>query len=251
MRPLAFVPPALAELTATLAALPMTPLVVRCEEPQGYLPPEADGALHLDSLLAHAVVKAWTGPPIQWSAAQANVVPVPLACLWVSPHGLPLWASTPLVPHDLAVWASHWHKRYPSDRAHWGKRQVANLSAGRWKEFRVPIRRHGASALTALCVGHAPTITRLLEQLAFVGKRPAAGYGRVRRWVVEEWPEPPANPLALIAAQRPVPVAYLTERGEDWSLDRARHAGWTPPYWERRWHETIIEPIVDAVAVAE
>lgn len=240
MRPLAHVPRPFLPLADELAALPMEPLIVRCDVPEGYLPAEPDGSLHLDSLLGWAVLQAHP-QPVWWPSDAAAVIPVPLARAWVSPAGLPLWAASTLRPEVAApTWRGHWHKRYPADRAEFGRRTAANLSAGRWKEYRVPVGVWHPGALVACCLGHAPTIRALLAHVTHVGKKGAAGYGRVGEWSVAPWPGAPAETLTAILAARPVPVAAAGAVGLAIDAARVVVAGWTPPYWYRPWHGPVV-----------
>lgn len=241
----AYIPRKMRPLAAELAALPMMPLLVRCTVPRGYLPADPDGGVHLDSLLGAATLAAFPSP-VWWPDERAAIIPVPLAPLWVSPGGLPLWAATPLLPHGAVERIQgHWHKRYPVDRTGWMRRQSANLSAGRYKEYRVPVTTYLADELTALCLGHGPTVAALLAQITHVGKKGAAGYGRVASWAVEAATGlDEAEARATILAGRAVPVACLRERGAPIDPALVRVAGWTPPYWYRPWHD----PVCAAVA---
>lgn len=243
MRGLRHVPPRLVGLADELAALPVEPLLVRCTTPEGYIPAEPDGSLHLDSLLGWAVLQAHH-EPVWWPDDSAAVIPVPLARLWVSPGGLPLWAASTLRPADANTPRAHghWHKRYPLDRVDWAKRKTANLSAGRWKEYRVPVTTWHPDELRAVCIGHRETVAALLDQVTHVGKKGAAGYGRVGVWAVEPWPMTTGEATAAILKARPVPVACLGERGAAADASAVRVAGWSPPYWYRPWHAPVVAP---------
>jgi len=204
------------------AAMSKTPLIITAELTTPIIHAERDRT-HLDGILSAA---ALTDHPVAGKYDDDTVVPLPLDLAWVSPHGLPLWACTPLMPAGGGMETrEYWHKRYPSHRAEFGDKLNAVTSAGRWKEYRVPVHAQSIDRLHALAIGNADEIERLLAGMTHVGKKASMGYGRVARWSVT----PGAHTLVDVLALRPVPVAYYDDDASHGHLVRNR--AWTPPYW--------------------
>lgn len=199
-----------------------------------------DNRINLDGLLASAALT--THPyPSQWGRDGDVTLPLPLELLWVSDTGLPLWAATPLQPLGDAVdGREYWHKRTPSHRADFGVKLNAVTTAGRWKEYRVPLRTVTTDRLTALCIGNQAEVERLLASVSHIGKKGSVGYGRVARWLVE--PAGDAVVADQLLALRPVPIAYYDGKpAPQHGVLRQREA-WTPPYWVARWHQPCVCP---------
>lgn len=208
------------------AALPTSPLIITAELATPIVAAEGD-ATHLDSILS---VAAMTDHPHPSAWDGAAVVPLPLELAWVSPEGRPLWACTPLLPSgDVLSSREYWHKRYPTHRAEFGSRQNAVTSAGRWREYRVPVHAASVDRLHALAIGNAEELERLLAGVSHIGKKGGSGYGRVGRWSIT----PAQHTLADILANRSVPAAYFETGKTTGVLSPSR--AWTPPYWYAPW----------------
>lgn len=195
-----------------------------------------DHEIHLDGMLGFA---ALTTHPVEslLDPRGANVVPIPVALAWISPDGLPLWASTPLRPVAPTIESrEYWHKRHPADRADFAAKPNANTSAGRYKEYRTPVRAHAARTVTGACIGNRAEIERLLAVVTHIGKKGTMGYGRVARWDVVEID---TDPETLLRA-RPVPVGYYAGRQPIGILVPRR--GWTSPYWFAPWWADCLVP---------
>lgn len=243
--PLAHVPQGLELVGRRYAALPMTPLRIRATLGTPYTPSEPGGALHLDGVLGWAVIQSLPYP-VRWPAGTAAVVPLPLALLWISPEGLPLWASSLIRPvGETADSRYYWHKRYPGHRAELGDRVSAQTRAGRWKEYRIPVGAVAAREVVGAAIGHAPTVRDLLAHVTHLGKHAATGDGRVLAWDVAETSWPLEWTRTAIACDRPVPLRYYTAPagavpGDVPALLGRR--GFTPPYWYVPWHEPCLAP---------
>lgn len=197
-----------------------------------------DGAIHLDGMLAAAALT--THPyPSQWVRDGEVTLPLPLELLWVSPQNLPLWAATPLRPFGLAAEGrEYWHRRTPSHRADFGAKLNAVTTAGRWKEYRVPLKTVTTDRLEAICIGDRAEVERLLAATGYVGKKGSMGYGRVARWSVEPHPVE----IAEIVASRPMPLAYFDGRAAPMTGVLRESESWTPPHWVARWHAPCVCP---------
>jgi len=215
------------------AALPKTPIIITAQLVTPIVHAERE-ITHLDGILSAA---ALTNHPQASAYDQAAVIPLPIDLAWVSPQGRPLWACTPLMPagQGLAT-REYWHKRYPSHRAEFGDKVNAVTSAGRWKEYRVPIHAQQIDRLHALAIGNAEAVETLLAVITHIGKKGSMGYGRVARWSVT----PGVHDLADVLARRPVPVTYYDGRQPVGTL--ALNRGWTAPYWYSPWWADCMVP---------
>ena len=221
-------------------AAEMRPVVVRGILATPYVAAEPDGRVHLDALLAWAVANVFPYP-IHYEDG-VGLIPLPLMLLWVSQDGLPLWAASDLLPQgEILRDRSYWHKRYPAAEAEWARKRSANVRAGRWKEYRMPLYHIRVPEVRGIAIGVPGEIERMLEVVTHVGKKPAHGYGRIVRWIVEPLNEDRETVLRAILTERNVPVAYYEEVGLE-ARGRVRIGGWTPPYWYAPWHTTVIGP---------
>lgn len=222
------------QVAARYAELPVEPLVVCAELLTPVVHAESIGT-HLDSILSFA---ALTAHPMQSGLDSGPcVVPLPLQLAWVSDDGRPLWACSPLMPRQAVRGREYWHKRYPTQRAEFGERMAANTSAGRWREYRVPLATDSAEVLLALCIGNADEVLRLLTTtVSHIGKKGTQGFGRVGRWTVT----PAGHTLEDVLALRAVPVEFFAGRQPTGVL--APNKAWTPPYWYAPWWSACMVP---------
>jgi hypothetical protein len=179
--------------------------------------------LHLDGILAKAVViEALQGDRLP-QAADAYYIPLPIGIERVI-DGLPLWQSTDFVAVDAKSDHTHYHQRgdcNPYDKVI--KRKQPPTTEGQYMSYRVTIKRTIASYWTATCMGDRSFIEQYLSLLQYVGKKHSQGYGRVLRWDVQ-----PIEDFVL--RDRPIPI----KDGEDiLNHGGATMMGWTPPYWHR------------------
>lgn len=199
-----------------------------------------DGAIHLDGVLSMAACAAINSGPNQ--DFDGAVVPIPLRLLWVCQKGRPLWAASDLRPvGETGQAKSYWHSRYPADRADLSEKIGANTSAGRWKDYRVPMSMTLAHRLEALCVGVPEHVEKLLTQhVTHIGKKTSQGKGRVLQWTVDPLPLPIDDAIEAIISSRPVPLDYFRETASQISGRIVPRAGWTPPYWDARYHTEVV-----------
>lgn len=214
------------ELADRYAAMEKQPLLVTGAILTGYIPSESDGAIHLDGLLSAAVLTSHPCPADYKKGAA--LIPLPLEILWLSKDGWPLWAASDLIPDDQTSKSQeYWHKRYPTHRAELGTKLSAKTSAGRWREYRVPVTAIVTGAIKGVCIGNKEEVERLLKFVTHVGKKGAAGYGRVE-WQVREFPDS-AMALDAIHRTKATPIDYAAQKGLAGKVKPL--SGWTPPYW--------------------
>jgi CRISPR type IV-associated protein Csf3 len=208
------------------AALPMTPfrLTLRTLKPVA-----GNDALHLDGLLAKAVViEAMRGKPLT-PTEDAYYMPLPLGLDRLH-LGLPVWQCNDFEPVAAAVGHTHYHQRSdanPYDPAatvatlpQKKRRRMPPTTEGQYMSYRVPLQYTEADRWQCEAVGNADEALRLLnEYIPTVGKKGAQGYGRVASWEVEALPS--------FTLSRPVPIADTSQPFN------AQIMGWTPPYWHR------------------
>lgn len=193
--------------------------------------PGPDGAMHFDGILSAALLNSGlTGTTMNTLAE--HVLPLPLELVWTDEAGRPLWTATDLRPAGrAAVGEAYIHKRYPTDRAQLAVRPAVNLSAGRYKDARIPLATLAAGRFEAWCIGIAEDVRALLAEVTHIGRKGADGFGRVARWTVE----PAEVDRAFILERRSVPLAALGD--SQVAADRIDpRTSWTPPHWDARFH---------------
>jgi hypothetical protein len=193
--------------------------------------------VHLDGLLAWAVVREAThGAGLPPSAAP-YVIPLPLKCLWRDANGLPLWASTDFEPAGETLRQTlYWHKRAPRPELTHGRRGKpwnVRLTQGRYKEYRIPVPGISCAAWYADCIGDPHEVARLLLIVSsHIGKKRGQGWGAIEAWGIEE-----CESFSLLNEahhpRRPLPIVALTAILPEIPLDIkfGNLRGWTPPYW--------------------
>ena len=219
--------------------LPMQPLQITGHLINGYIPSSSNGAVHLDGILSSAVFAAH--PCFYRMPHNPTIVPLPLQALWQSDDGVILYASSDFVPDEQHKGQEYWHKRYPADKNEWVRDKKLNskgvwvedphqmnakTTAGRYKDYRVPVDVRIANNLSAICIGNQAEIERLLSFVTHVGKKSSQGFGRIAKWEIK----PISATVNDVIANRPVPVeSQLKAEG------KLRHATWTSPYWFMGW----------------
>lgn len=201
-------------------------------------PPAAYDFLHLDGIIAKAVVEnALQGQQLEPSIEPYDI-PLPFTKLWESEIGLPLWATTDLIPQGKnEIHPGYWHKRAPRPellpRDRKGNFVNINTANGVNKEYRVPLPLHSAKVWRATFDGDAQVVSELVKKLPAIGKKRAQGYGLIKRWTIN-----PIDWFSLFDVDerplRPIPIQYITQGTplEGLPVDDYTFTGWTPPYWK-------------------
>lgn len=227
-----------AERYATVPATPMrvTVQLVANERIASYDP------VALDGLLSWCVVQEATGgrPGLPETAGAYNI-PLPLAALWRSPEGWPLWAATQLIPEPEAgayTDTHYWHKRAQTgawtrapERSKTGRWAVTSTN-GRWMERRVPLTATACDRWQADAIGDPQEVARLLAMVERLGKR-RTQFGLIDSLCVAPLP----GGFRLVRdgrLTRPIPAAAAA----DLLGDELRPEGdpalvaWTVPEWK-------------------
>lgn len=208
------------EAYARYSELSMQPLRVTAK--LGSAPVSYQG-LHFDSILAAQVVAEATNGEMLPQSPRYTFVPLPLKMLWRNVVGVPLWASTDLVPDGEVIRdVQYMHRRAPEPKM---QRKNIDTGAGRHKEKRTPMPTIVANELSADVYGNAEEIARLLADVSSVGKK------RHSTGMVLEWQIEPIKAFSLIEdgkARRPLPVPAIYDAI---ALLDSTHISYSPPYW--------------------
>lgn len=190
-------------------------------------------SLHFDAILSHAVFTRAIGNITPFE--DYLHIPLPLAALWHSPTGVPLWASTDMIPHEDAIRDELWlHRRaLEPNMTH----QNISTVKGRHKEKRTPLPALNTQTLTCFVIGDPNAIADLLRDVGSIGKKRHIA-GAVRQWEIV-----PAPAFALQDEQfrllRPVPVSAVGEFPIDTPF---AWLGFSPPYWHTATHQICMPP---------
>ncbi len=103
------------------------------------------------------------------------------ACSWAQPR--PWW---------IAEGKDHWNKRFRANLADlidFGKRRgKVHIEQGENKAYHMPIFYFVADTVEWYCVGDKVRLEYYLSVTTHIGKKRVQGWGRVAKWIVEEWP---------------------------------------------------------------
>ena len=188
-------------------------------------------SLHLDGLLAKAVVEnSLQGEPLE-ASAEPYWLPLPLRQRWTADTGLPLWASTDFYPIETdTVESTFWHKRTISPdflpKTRNGKPMNIRPTQGAVKEYRIPLPLHSSLKWRATFEGDGTVVADLLQRISSIGKKRSQGYGLIELWELQ-----PIDTFSFFDDEdkplRPIPTAYLS----DYPVTDVAFTSWTPPYW--------------------
>lgn len=166
------------------------------------------------------------------------------------------WAATCAHPVDgrtLAPQVVRWSGRHDHRVATSLTRELPQHvedQRGRYRAHWMPLTVTTTSAVTFDAVGDLATIRELLEPVAAIGKKRAAGHGRVISWTIEPtersvWEAGHLHPDGTVG--RPMPADCLTVAGATdlEASPRVGSAGIRPPYSHpARARELLLPPPV-------
>jgi hypothetical protein len=213
------------------------PFKVTCKLTDGRVN-TADGLLFLDSILYHAwflkyAPKVITG---EQQEKEAGHFGLPLRQL---PNNR--YAASCGFYKDYGTHIEYWNKRPAWDRraeyldAH-GK---MNASAGTMRAYRMPQIIHLLSDIEFYGYGTVEKVQELLNYIPAVGKKPAEGWGTVKEWIIESWPEDWST-WGKYGLMRPMPIEE--DIGHDLSSYVIRDCAIRPPAWKARNQMTCYVP---------
>lgn len=192
--------------------------------------------LHIDGILAYAVVQQATAGLGLAASVVPYHLPLPLACVWRDErYGLPLWACTDLAPEGVqyasAATFSKPNALHPDamQRSRDGRPHAPNRTKGPDKAMQVTLPTMHADRFVCDLIGDKTVIGALLADLAHIGKKRTQGYGTVKRWLIESIPAFSWTDSGQ-RLRRPMPVALLQRHGWELTSDY-QYLAWTPPYW--------------------
>ena len=212
------------------------PFKVTCKLMDGRIN-SADGLLYLDAILYHAWFLKYA-PEVMQGTARKESHPE-----WKFHFGLPLTQIHSDGQHRYAA-SCGFYEQYEQHVEYWNKRPdftsgknekyleakgKINTSAGPLKAYHFPQIIRTISDIEFYGVGTIEKIKDLLSYIQAVGKKSAAGWGMVREWTVEPFPEDWST-AGKYGIMRPMPV-------EEYKPDkqyRISESPLLPPYWKSK-----------------
>lgn len=131
----------------------------------------------------------------------------------------------------------YWNKRTDFTHAQNSKYSDAkgkvDISAGQFKAYHFPQIIRTVSDIEFYGCGTIEKIKDLLSYIPAVGKKPAAGWGMVKEWVVEPFPEQ-WHTFGKYGLMRPMPCDVLRSKMNSELLKECsiRYCQLRPPYWK-------------------
>jgi len=129
----------------------------------------------------------------------------------------------------------HWHKRFDVKEGEEyidfkGKSQKVNLTAGKYKAYRMPMNIYLLDKLTWYAYGNMEEIKDLCETVTAIGKKKSQGFGYIDSWQFEEWHSDWSEVGLNGKVMRPIPVNSSDNLPDKFTLIQC---GYRPPYWHR------------------
>lgn len=220
-----------------MAKKPTSPIKVTARLADGRLN-SADGVIMLDSILYHAWF--WKHHP--------DVLQGMGAAEYDGYTGLPLrqlpgnrWAASRGIYEEIGQTVEHINKR-PNffnadkmDRLDMDKGIISD-SVGLYRAYRIPsvIRTVKDGIITFWAMGHRDEVQELLDCIPAVGKKYAAGYGLVDRWIAEDCDEDYSLWHPEYGLMRPVEVDSDEAKDLDLTGYPVMQYGIKTPYWKAK-----------------
>jgi CRISPR type IV-associated protein Csf3 len=156
----------------------------------------ADRFLPLDGLLLYQAHRALAGGgPEQTIPGGEQTNTVSRLPLGTVRHGRRDW----YYKCSWAQWShtvegrDHWNKRFDSAIADMvdfqGKRGKVIIEQGKYRAYHMPVFYRSALWIDWYAVGCLASLQYLLQIVTHIGKKASQGWGRVKEWVVEPWPD--------------------------------------------------------------
>lgn len=182
--------------------------------------------IHLDGLLARAVVEIATQGRLLADCEDGYWIPLPLKMLWRDRRGFPMWAASVLYPTGIAVQDTYVrHKRNSGGEMH--NKQKLITKTGSWMERRIPTPVQVCDQYEARCIGHLETVQDLLDYFTHIGK---LRLGRVKNVQVEIVDFSEAD--ICIKDDRLIKPVPMASDLVNMIQEAPFLVGWTPPHWK-------------------
>lgn len=200
-----------------------------------------DGLFFLDAILYHAWFLKYE-PGILTSEKKGKP----------KHFGLPLLH----LPNNRYAASIGFYEQYSQKVEYWNKRprwdkhpDYLNLEKGKIKTsvgleraYRMPNIIRTISDVEFYGVGTIEKIKDLLSYMPAIGKKPSAGWGAVKEWVVEPFEHDWSTQSNRYGLMRPLPVAEAEQMGINLDDYMMGEFGIRPPYWKHKNKEVCIIP---------
>lgn len=190
----------------------------------------ADGLFFLDSILYHAWFMKYAPKVLTGEEYEAE-------------HhfrfGLPLRQ----LPGNRYAASVGFYTQYNQQIEYWNKRPEwdkwadylegggkFNTGSGTMRAYRMPQVIRTIGDIEFYGYGTIEKIRELLSYITAIGKKPTAGWGAVREWIVEPWPEDWSTWSDKYGLMRPIPIGE--DIGYDLSNYVIRDCAIRPPSWK-------------------
>ena len=172
---------------------PFNPLRIRA-----YLvtPVISDEYLPLDGVLYYHQVRSQYGArdvtyPNQSDVCEGGDVSLPIlkthtdSDMWFYASSFAQW------PDHTVQDKQFFSKVFNQKRQHYltGKQKTVMNKSGAYKGYRIPVYTFSAQFVDWYVCGNRDQIELLLSHCHFIGKKSVQGYGQVREWQIDPWPE--------------------------------------------------------------
>lgn len=137
---------------------------------------------------------------------------------------------------QYGIQTEYWHKK-PSAHNKLGEKYIdfgkrrgkVNVSSGEYKAYRMPEVIRLVSDITFFAYGNKKKIEQLLKHMTHIGKKTSIGWGRVKKWVVEEFEEDYTD-ISPYGLARPIPIKKAT-KDHKMNAHTIQRLACKPPYW--------------------
>lgn len=152
------------------------------------------------------------------------------------------WACSFNTTRLVKEYTHYWHRRFDDNLERYidfkGKRGKVAENSGRYKAYRMPLNILLLDYLEWYAVGDMEAVRDLAQGITAIGKKPAQGFGLVKHWEVESWPEDwsEVGPDGrLMRAVYDLPAGVTGARRALWGV--------RPPYWNRDSQAEVWVPV--------
>lgn len=189
----------------------------------------ADGLLFLDSILYHAWFCKYSPETFQGLVSDKPTdmkFGLPLRQLEGGRYAASCGFYT---QHSYAV--EYWNKRpdfMGRNEKYLDAKGKIDTGAGELKAYHFPQIIRTVSDIEFYAVGNPEKVRELLTYIPAIGKKPAAGWGKVKEWIVEEFPEDWSTEGGY-GLMRPMPVDEYDPKGRLYTIS---DCAIRPPAWK-------------------